>query len=64
MAVEPGLAGAMDLKLSLEGDVVQLLPLLHQPLQLFHLLLLLVDLACTRSKLLLLLHDGTGLSLG
>jgi hypothetical protein len=64
MAVEPGLAGDMDLKLSLEGDVVQLLPLLHQPLQLFHLLLLLVDLACTRSKLLLLLRDGTGLSLG
>jgi hypothetical protein len=63
-AVEAGLAGAQDLELSPEGDVVQLLPLLQQPLQLFHLPLLLVDLACARSKVLLLLGDGAGLSLG
>jgi hypothetical protein len=63
-AVEAGLAGAQDLKLSSEGDVVQLLPLLQQPLQLFHLLLPLVDLSCTRIKLLLLLSDGTGPRLG
>jgi hypothetical protein len=62
--VEAGLAGAQGLKLSPEGDVVQLLPLLQQPLQLFHLLLPLVDLACTHSKLLLLLGDGAGPSLG
>jgi hypothetical protein len=61
--VEAGLAGAPGLELSPEGDVVQLLPLLQQPLQLFHLLLPLVDLACTRSKLLLLLGDGAGPSL-
>jgi hypothetical protein len=60
--VEAGLMGAQDLELSSEGDVVQLLPLL-QPLQLFHLLLPLVDLACTRSKLFLLLGDGAGPSL-
>jgi hypothetical protein len=63
-AVEAGLVGAQGLELSLEGDVVQLLPLLQQPLQLFCLLLLLVDLACTRSKLLLLLGDGADPSLG
>jgi hypothetical protein len=62
--VEAGLAGAQGLELSPEGDVVQLLPLLQQPLQVFHLLLPLVDLACTRSKLLLLLGDGAGPSLG
>jgi hypothetical protein len=62
-AVEASLVGAQGLELSLEGDVVQLLPLLQQPLQLFHLLLLLVDPACTRSKLLLLLGDGAGPSL-
>jgi hypothetical protein len=60
-AVEAGLTGAKDLELSPEGDVTQLLPLLQQPLQLFHLLLPLVDLACTRNKLLLLLGDGAGL---
>jgi hypothetical protein len=64
MAVEASLAGAQDLELSLEGDVVQLLPLLLQPLQLFHLPLPLVDLACAHSKVLLLLGDGTGPSLG
>jgi hypothetical protein len=64
MAVEAGLAGAQGLELSPEGDVVQLLPLLQQPLQLFHLLLPLVDLACTHSKLLLLLCDGAGQSKG
>jgi hypothetical protein len=64
MAVEAGLVGAQGLELSPEGDVVQLLPLLQQPLQLFHLLLPLVDLACTRSKLLLLLCDGAGQSKG
>jgi hypothetical protein len=63
-AVEAALAGAQGLELSPKGDVVQLLPLLQQPLQLFCLLLPLVDLACTRSKLLLLLGDGAGLSLG
>jgi hypothetical protein len=31
-AIEPGLAGAQGLELSSEGDVVQLLPLLQQPL--------------------------------
>jgi hypothetical protein len=62
--VEAGLVGAQGLELSPEVDVVQLLPLLQQPLQLFHLLLLLVDLACTRSKLLLLLGDSAGSSLG
>jgi hypothetical protein len=63
-AVEAGLTGAKDLELSPEGDVTQLLSFLQQPLQLFHLLLPLVDLACTRNKLLLLLGDGAGLSLG
>jgi hypothetical protein len=58
--VEAGLMGAQGLELSPEGDVIQLLPLLQQPLQLFHLLLPLVDLACTRNKLLLLLGDGAG----
>jgi hypothetical protein len=62
-AVEASLTGAQNLKLSPEGDVVQLLPLLQQPLQLFHLPLLLVDLACTHSKVLLLLGDGAGPSL-
>jgi hypothetical protein len=62
--VEAGLTGAQGLELSPEGEVVQLLPLLQQPLQLFHLLLPLVDLACTRSKLPLLLGDGVGPSLG
>jgi hypothetical protein len=62
-AVEAGLTGAQDLELSPDGDVVQLLPLLQQPLQLFHLLLPLVDLACMRSKLLLLLGDSAGPSL-
>jgi hypothetical protein len=46
MAVEVGLAGAQGLELMPEGDVVQLLPLLQQPLQLVHLPLPLVDLAC------------------
>jgi hypothetical protein len=63
-AVEAGLTGAQGLELSPEGDVVQLLPLLQQPLQLFHLLLPLVDLACTHSKLVLLLGDDAGPSLG
>jgi hypothetical protein len=63
-AAEAGLVSAQDLELSPEGDVIQLLPLLQQPLQLFHLLLPLVDLACTRSKLLLLLGDGASSSLG
>jgi hypothetical protein len=63
-AVEAGLMGAQGLELSPKGDVVQLIPLLQQPLQLFCLLLPLVDLACTRSKLLLLLGDGAGPSLG
>jgi hypothetical protein len=64
MAVEAGLAGAQDLELSPKGDVVPLLPLLQQPLQLFHLPLSLVDLSCTHSKVLPLLGDGVGLSLG
>jgi hypothetical protein len=63
-AVEAGLAGAQGLKLSPEGDVVQLLPPLQQPLQLFLLPLLLVDLACTHNKVLLLLGDGAVSSLG
>jgi hypothetical protein len=63
-AVEAGLTGAQGLELASEGDVVQLLPLLQQPVQLFHLPLLLVDLACVHSKVLLLLGDGAGLSLG
>jgi hypothetical protein len=62
--VEADLAGAQRLELSSEGDVIQLLLLLQQPLQLFCLLLPLVDLACTCSKLLLLLGDGAGPSLG
>jgi hypothetical protein len=62
--VEVGLTGAQGLRLSPEGDVVQLLPLLQQPLQLFCLQLPLVDLVCTRNKLLLLLGDGVGPSLG
>jgi hypothetical protein len=49
-AVEASLTCAQGLKLSLEGDVVQLFPL--------------VDLACTHSKVLLLLGDGAGLSHG
>jgi hypothetical protein len=62
-AIEAGLAGAQGLELASEGDVVQLLPLLQQPLQLFHLPLPLVDLARTHNKVLLLLGDGAGLSL-
>jgi hypothetical protein len=62
-AIEAGLTGAQGLKLSPKGDVVQLLPLLQQPIQLFRLQLLLVDLACTRSKLLLLFGDNAGSSL-
>jgi hypothetical protein len=65
--VEAGLAGAQDLELTTEGDVVQLIPLLQLPLsllkqslQLFHLPHSLVDLACTHSKVLLLLDDGAG----
>jgi hypothetical protein len=45
MTVEAGLAAAQGLELLPKGDVIQLLPLLQQPLQLFHLLLSLVDLA-------------------
>jgi hypothetical protein len=41
----------------------QVLPLLQQPIQLFHLPLPLVDLACAQSKVLLLLGDGAGPSL-
>jgi hypothetical protein len=62
--VEAGLTGAQGLRLSPAGDVVQLLPLLQQPLQLFCLQLPLVDLVCMRNKLLLLLGDGVGPSLG
>jgi hypothetical protein len=62
--VEARLAGAQGLELSSEGVVIQLLPLLQQPLQLFHLLLPLVDLVCTCNKLLLLLGDDAGPSLG
>jgi hypothetical protein len=54
-----------------EGDVIQLLPLLQlplsllkQPLQLYHLPRPLVDLACVHNKVLLLLDDGTGPGLG
>jgi hypothetical protein len=63
-AVEAGLADAQGLELTPEGDVVQLLPLLQQPLQLFHLPYPLVDLVCAHSKVLLLLGDGAGPSLG
>jgi hypothetical protein len=62
--VEAGLAGAHGLGLTPEGDVVQLFPLLQQPLQLFHLLRPLVDLACMHSKVLLLLDDSTDSGLG
>jgi hypothetical protein len=59
-AVEAGLTSAQGLELTPEGDFVQLLPLLQQPLQLFHLPRPLVDLACAHSKVLLRLDDGTG----
>jgi hypothetical protein len=58
--VKVGLVGAQGLELAPEGDVVQLLPLLQQPLQLFHLPHLLVDLAYAHSKVLLPLDDGAG----
>jgi hypothetical protein len=68
--LEADLVGAQDLELTPEGDVVQLLPLLQlalprlqQPLQLFHLPRPLVDLACTHSKVLLLLDDDVVLGL-
>jgi hypothetical protein len=64
MTIKAGLMGAQGLELVPKGDIVQLLPLLQQPLRLFHLLRPLVDLACAHSKFLLLLHDGTGLGLG
>jgi hypothetical protein len=63
-AVEAGLADAQGLELTPEGDVVQLLPLLQQPLQLFHLPYPLVDLVCAHSKVLLRLGDDAGPSLG
>jgi hypothetical protein len=62
--VEVGLTGAQGLELASEGDVVQLLPLLEHPFQLFHLPLPLVDLACMHNKVLLLIGDRAGLSLG
>jgi hypothetical protein len=63
-AVKAGLTGAQGLELTPEGDVVQLLLLLEQPLQLFHLPLPLVNLVFTYSKVLLLLGGGAGPSLG
>jgi hypothetical protein len=56
---------SLELRSSLDptGLHQQVLPLLHQPIQLFHLPLLLVDLACAQSKVLLLLGDGAGPSL-
>jgi hypothetical protein len=43
-----------------EGDIIQPLPLLQQPLQLFHLPPPLVDLVCMHSEVLLLLDDDAG----
>jgi hypothetical protein len=62
--IEVGFMGAQGLELAPKGDVIQLLPLLQQPLPLFHLPRPLVNLARTHSKVLLLLDDGTGPSLG
>jgi hypothetical protein len=73
-----GLAGAQDLELTTEGDVVQLLPLLQLPLpllqlpllllqlplQLLHLPRPLVDPTFAHGEVLLLLDDGAGPSLG
>jgi hypothetical protein len=61
---EAGLAGAQDLELPAEGDVIYLLPLLQLPLQLIHLPRPLVDLMCTHDEVLLLLDDGVNPSLG
>jgi hypothetical protein len=61
--VEAGLVGAQGFELASEGDVIQLFPLLQQPLHLFHRSRLLVDLASVHSKVLLLLDDDTGLGL-
>jgi hypothetical protein len=62
--LEGGLTGAQDLKLAMEGDVVQLFRLLQLPLQLLHISRPLVDLACMHGEFLLLLDDGAGLGLG
>jgi hypothetical protein len=62
--VETDLAGAQDLELTAEGDVIQLFPLLQLPLQFLHLPRPLVDLVSAHDKVLLLLDDGAGLCLG
>jgi hypothetical protein len=62
--VEAGLVGTQSLELAAERDLVQLLPLQQLPLQLFHLTRPLVDLACARGKVLLLLDDDVGPGLG
>ncbi len=64
MMVEGGLTGAQDLKLVMEHVVIQLLLLQQSPLQLLHISRPLVDLACVRDKVLLLLDDGAGPGLG
>jgi hypothetical protein len=56
--------GTQSLKLAAERDIIQLLLLQQLPLQLFHLTRPLVDLACARSKFLLLLDDDIGPGLG
>jgi hypothetical protein len=61
--VEAGLAGAQGFELTSEGDVIQLFPLLQQPLHLFHRSRPLVDLASMHGKVLLLLDDNAGLGL-
>jgi hypothetical protein len=76
--IEAGLAGTQDLKLTAEGDAIQLFPLLQlplsllqlplsllqQPLQLFHLSCPPIDLAYAHGKVLLLLDDNVGPVLG
>jgi hypothetical protein len=63
-SVEAGLAGTQSLELAAERDLVQLLRIQQLPLQLFHLSCPLVDLACARGKVLLLLDDDGGPGLG
>jgi hypothetical protein len=63
-SVEAGLVGTQSLELTAERDLVQLLLLQQLPVQLFHLTRPLVDLACARGKVLLLLDDDVGPSLG
>jgi hypothetical protein len=63
-SVEAGLTGTQSLELAAERDPIQLLPLQQPPLKFFHLSRPLVDLACARGEILLLLDDDSGAGFG